>query len=362
MCKQISKIWESFRAAFDASPFRGSRDTTRLRKVLEAVTSRIWSLRLEYVAWVCQWLCGLLEWGGGCECCEENLLGGVKSECPKKGRRLSTAFTHSELVLKQGLDECNNWVANDFGGDAALWKEAQGCTRAAFALAHRKIAFLTRVPYLLVRLDQPNIAQKALEQFDSAPLHTHHRVSVQLLGHGGPWRQDVMQIGPEGNITSASLLSEVRSLQEIPFDDSVAERPHAVCSRHMAHARVAKWPWIASSCRLDQNLRDIDVVVPAIGADVEVEWERYTSVLQVSDAKARRSKRMTRKTFERCLYHMTHITSHAQRLADRLGGLDGDIGNDGDGDAGHRRGMGGILVDAPVEPLDGGDGLGNQSE
>ena len=48
------------------------------------------------------------------------------------------------------------------------------------------------------------------------------------------------------------------SVAEIPFDDVFNEGPHSLAKRIIDRTRRATWPWIASSMRVKQNLRDVE--------------------------------------------------------------------------------------------------------
>ena len=91
------------------------------------------------------------------------------------------------------------------------------------------------------------------------------------------------------------------------MDDTIVEGPHAVASRIFAHSRVAKWPWVASSMRLQGNLTDLRGLAPALELDVDVLWRSWKSILQVRLGRAGlRNKRVNTKRCLGVVYSMSH--------------------------------------------------------
>jgi hypothetical protein len=110
---------------------------------------------------------------------------------------------------------------------------------------------------------------------------------------------------------SMVLTREITSFENIPMDDTVGEGPHAIANAISVRARRSGWPWIASTMRLDQNLQDVSDLVPATDADLGVQWDLYKSVVQPPGRKSIRPKRMTRKKFERSVYHLAECCGRA---------------------------------------------------
>ena len=122
-----------------------------------------------------------------------------------------------------------------------------------------------------------------------------------------PLRRDIDLLLPDCSNASQLLEDEVASLSAIPMDDSIAETPHAVAKRLQQHGRATKFPWLASSMRLHQNLADCRDLTGALVADMHGEWCRYTSVVQVRPDKAHRSMRLPRHAFCSRMYQMSHL-------------------------------------------------------
>ena len=204
--------------------------------------------------------------------------------------------------------------------------------RACANLGKRKVAHLDRVPYLLARLDQPGIRDRCLEQWQEVSAAEHDLVTREFLDPSMRLRSFVDDIGDDGTIPSVILRYEVKSIQNVKMDDTVNEAPHAV-AEHVARRNVqSNWAWIASSARLEQNLDDIQSLSHC--CDLQTEWDRYTSVLQVSDIKARRSKKMKPREAYAQVYFMSHFSCACADLFDEDGADDDDHGGvDGDGNA-----------------------------
>ena len=87
--------------------------------------------------------------------------------------------------------------------------------------------------------------------------------------------------------------------------DLIVEFPHV--SRLVISGRATKFPFLASSMRLKQNLGTVRELGSAVSADLRLEWSSYTSLLQVHPKKCRRSMRISKKEFCRRLYRMGHF-------------------------------------------------------
>lgn len=185
-CSVVGGFLDSLREHFDPSPWRNLRDRSRLNKVLGALTCPMWKCQFIFVSWLMRWLGTIQSWGGGCSCHSfgEDKPGDDDDDdgasCPRKGRRLKEAFKFATDQLRIGLDEANLWGPDFFGGHPALWQEHQGCVRAVFRLASDKIHFLDRIPWLLVNLDVPGVRDRCVQQYESAPKASHHKVFTWL--------------------------------------------------------------------------------------------------------------------------------------------------------------------------------------
>ena len=109
------------------------------------------------------------------------------------------------------------------------------------------------------------------------------------------------RIHADGHIPDPEMRREVDSIQAIPFDDTVAEAPHARAKRFQRSATGGKWAWLASTMRLDQNLQDLKEMLPVVGADLNVLWKTHKSLLQWRERRVGRNFRLPPATL--CCAH-----------------------------------------------------------
>lgn len=318
---QLDSVIDSLRHHFRKESFKTTRDPARLRRITAALESPSWRNQFAFTLWLGRWLTRIMNWGGGCGCCPTSGTSATTT-CPWKGRRMSEAWGFSQAALKEGLDECNRWQPQTFQEGDRFWREAQGCVRAAYALAQDKMLYLNRLPYMLCRLDRPGVRDEALAQYARAPARDHHKVTNEFLGASSRLRVDVLRLSADGSGCTPALRAAIAGLQAIPLDDSVAESPHSRIKKLGEHSRAASFAWLSSSMRLMQNIKDVRSLVPMLGMDLEEEWGRFTSVLQVQPRRVNRSMRLSRGCFNQRLYSMSHFgAAPAHRRPD-----------DGDGD------------------------------
>lgn len=304
-CASLQKVIDTLRTSFDPKLCAGSRDSVSMGKMIKALRSDDWRRMLDFVSWYTNWLGSIMSWGQGCSCHNMELAGGASVECPWKGRRIKEAYGFATVELEKGLKYANTWGPETWKCNDENWVEMVGCVRASFHLALRKVAFLDKVPYLLARLGEPGVRDRCLSQWAACPADEHHRVTREFLHPEGGLRCDVEAMSADGSGMSARLATEVESLAAIPMDDSVAEAPHSAAARLMRHGRASKWPWIAASMRLQQNLQDAVLVPQAIDIDIEPLWATYTGVLRGPGNGILRNVRMSPKLFLQHLYHMS---------------------------------------------------------
>ena len=317
---------------FDPAPFARSRDRQRLTAVMAAFASDEWRRQLEYTHYIASWLVGLQQWGGGCDCHEEQLTQGASISCPWKGRRLANAFPHIQSELRRVLQESSQWTTETWQlGDRGLL-ECQGCVRGAVALARMKFQWADRLPYLLARLHEPGIARRCQEQWLSVPPAQHHRVSRYFME--GALRQEIDAVLPDGSGISARLRAALRGFDGVPFDDSVAEGPHARASRIAKHARASRWPWIASTLRLSQNIDTVRELLPIVGGDLRSRWCGSTSVIRHGGRWPLQRPRMSHGKFVDYVYRMSFCHEAEEAGADGEEDASGGDDDDDDDDSG----------------------------
>lgn len=307
-CKTLEPVIETLRLYFDPQLFKNSKDPARMKTVASALREEEWLLQFRFILWFTAWLCGIMSWVGGCDCCQDE-PGEVpaNSSCPRKGRRLKVAHRFAKAELERGLREANAWEADFFGGGERRWQELQGCVRSAVHLALQKIGFLGEVPYLLVRLDEPGVRDEVLTQWAATPPENHHKVTREFLTEGSPLRAAVDALQDDGSNVSPALAEELHSLRSIPLDDSVAEGPHARAKKIIEHSKGATWAWTASTMRLAQNLKDIQELGAALNERATTVWGKYKTILQTNPKKYSQNLKVNRKEFTNRLYHMSHL-------------------------------------------------------
>ena len=87
-------------------------------------------------------------------------------------------------------------------------------------------------------------------------------------------------------------------IRQIPFDDSIAETPHAVGNRLVRHGRNSGFAWQAASMRLHQNIADTREYSVALNADMQSLWYRSSSVLQMRKRAPNRPLRIKPKLYQ----------------------------------------------------------------
>ena len=353
-CRTLREVLGTLRVHFQFALFKNARDPIKVQRCASALRSDEWAWQFEFVCWFCEWLGSIQEWGRGCRCHEAELLDGSSGhvDCKWKGRRLKEAGEFVRIRLRAGLDECNAWTKHTFSCSDLDWTRLQACVRGSFHLAHARFKYLSLVPWLCARLLEPGVRDECLAQWASCSPEKHHPLTRRFCDPGSALRQDLDVLLPDCSNASERLRDEVDSVAALPMDDSYAESPHALAKRVKLHGRGAKFPWIASSMRLGQNLEDIGELAPALNMDTRREWCRSTSILQVNPQRAHRSMRLPRANFLNCFYRMAMFGRPRTRDEANEGDDDDqgdDPGDDDDDD--------GDAADAPKES-DAGVGSG----
>jgi hypothetical protein len=135
----------------------------------------------------------------------------------------------------------------------------------------------------------------------------HHPASIEVLSDTSFLKPLVLQISPEGGALPGPLQRVVDSIRDIPFDGSISEGPHAVAHRIGLSTRAARWPWIASSMRLEQNLSDVGSLPQLAGVSLQNMWNVWKSVLRTD--RRRRARGMHIKD-RAALQRIYHLSSH----------------------------------------------------
>lgn len=156
ICRPLRHILPTLAKHWQPSLFKNARDPEEIKDVTFALGSPAWHGQFEFMLWYSGWLCGLADWGKGCECCETELMMGVSVDCPRKGRRLREAYPVATARSAAALSECEEFSEGSFGPGVPI-EGVKGMVRHTYELAHRKLKHLRSVPYLFARLGEAEI-------------------------------------------------------------------------------------------------------------------------------------------------------------------------------------------------------------
>ena len=196
-CQALAGCVHTLAEQWDYKAFERSRDSATVRTANEAFAGNMWRRQFDFIQWLSSWLLGISSWVGGCPC---HVPGDADAEgCSMKGRRLKQAWAFVSQELGRGLAEANAWTEATWNLGLPFCLQAQAAVRIAYRLGHDKYAWLDDIPYILARLDEPGVAQRALQQYSMHGEGAHHRVSRAVLGEGRPLRLAVQSVLPDGS-------------------------------------------------------------------------------------------------------------------------------------------------------------------
>ena len=204
---------------------------------------------------------------------------------------------------------------------------SSGCLQSDSCQSTGQGAFPGEASILLSKLDRgAEAAQLALSQFEEVPEQQHHRVTLAFLGRQSVLRDDVMAVAA-GCPLSERLQAEVKWLQDIALGDSVGETPHAVATRLELHARGAKFGYHSATQRCEQNLGEVEALVPTLPVTLQWLWDEY---MRVGNMKTGRKLQMPRRALEKRVYHLQGMRSLDAGEDDNSEdcGVDSDVGRD----------------------------------
>lgn len=311
-CASLSPALDSLIQTFNPAPYQNTRDQARLKLVKGAMTEPFWREGFQFVTWYTKWIGGIMGWIAGCDCHDHD--DPLRPTCMMRSRRLKSAHGFVCQALDDGLREANGWTRDRFQVPLDVFLSMQGCARATVHVAHMKVEYLNRLPYILVRLDLPGIRRQCLQQWQSAAPAAHHRISRFFLEEGTDMRAAVDAIDDQGGNCAPMLRHEIRSLELTPMDDSIAEGPHALAKTIKDRSKASSFSWIAATMRVQQNVVDIENLRLALECDLSLTWASYKSILQVEERIMDRNIKMTRLRFLQHIYHMSHLTAKSDGL------------------------------------------------
>jgi hypothetical protein len=236
------------------------------------------------------------------------------------GRLLRHVYSVSESAFSEALCEAEGWASARFRGDEALLAQAQGVVRLVVGIGREKLEYLRTVPYLFVRLHEPGVVAEVIRQWESTPREQHHTVTLEFMDIGSPLRPLVYAFFVDSGRMPRMLEEACENNSDIPFDDVIAEGPHASAKRVIAKTRRATWVWVAAFLRVEQNLRS----VRTLGSGVELQplWERWPAAINTRHQRSVRGKR--RNVLSR-IYALRGAAFVVEDIADEHAALgDGD--------------------------------------
>lgn len=242
-------------------------------------------------------------WGSSCWCHQDEWHKGIPITCRHRGRLVPYAYDFACERIAEIVQEALEWTLAFWDGDADFLHKAVAVVRATASRALQKIEFLDRVPYLFAKLGyNPGIRPRLYAQY--AQPGTHQRQTYRFMIEDGELRSaiDVMRDGFD--LSNALLDQSVTAIRDLPLNDEVNEKPHAVFSRIHAHAPSSSFAWKASTSRLPQNLDDCYTLSAAASQDLQFHYNTFRQVVQPRNRK--RDPKMSRAKFESMFYKCSH--------------------------------------------------------
>ena len=287
----ISKIYDTLRENFASLEFvKRLREGSKTAALRETLSDEAFVPQMKFVSWFTAWLGGLEQWGGSC-LCHPDRRSGDNLVCDRKGRLLKVAYPHAVRELDAGLADAQTWEVTEFAPlQFNFTSQVLAAVRMTHAVAFKKLQYLDRVPYVLARWGEGGIKEKALSQFDSVAEEKHELITQHLLGRGTRTRALIERESETEALNDPEVMAVVVKLRSVCFDDSKCESPHARASREGQVSRRSRWPWIASSVRLDENISFVDEC--SEDYDVRRYWSTWKSVLQTHPKHQCRNKKI----------------------------------------------------------------------
>ena len=123
------------------------RDRVMFRGLQVCLRCHTWAVEKLFVAWYSDWICELLVWGGRCDCHEEDYNTEESHACKWEGRRLKTAYTHTQQRLKKGLGEARLWTPDRFESMNML-NICHACVESSYIEGLEQVKILDALPIL----------------------------------------------------------------------------------------------------------------------------------------------------------------------------------------------------------------------
>ena len=294
---------------------RKMRDKAAGKTLQKIFADVVFLPKLRFVLWYTDWLGELERWGGSCSCHQDAYRAGMAVECWRKGRLLQWAWPHAVRELRLGLREAESWGPDEYAPLPLQFVDtAQGAARLAHGLALEKLKHLDRLPYLLARWGEGGVKEQALAQFSSVQPQAHEPLTLEFLAEGSRLRATIDRCSESEALQDMEFSTAIARIRCIPLDDSRCEAPHARAGRVGGRSRRAKWPWIASDVRLEQNLHEFDSC-----SDNRLKhtcWKKAKAVLQLHPRKQHRAKKVSLRAAWQSFYWIPSAAGFAEHIED----------------------------------------------
>ena len=143
--------------------------------------------------------------------------------------------------------------------------------RLVAGVGRAKVGVMKQLPYAWARLGvHPEAKEEIIQLWNTTPEANRDPASQAIMTD--PVMRAQFDEYEHGSDMGEDLSSEVSSIADLNFDDSVGEGPHARATRVGMGSRRAQWPWIASTLRLDQNIALVERY-SELGVDMQSLWD-----------------------------------------------------------------------------------------
>ena len=181
LLEALVNVMAPLRASFRPDDFP-KEDRTEFRLVVEAILSdRFWRY-CKLVLLVTKETELLRSWCNGCACHEEQLKQHTKISCWMKSRRLPDLVDRLQRSY-QTWTEC--LATFQFDGDHQAIVDGSWLSRSFIGQLQLKTACLRLLPYVLVWVDRPEVAEQCLRDYERlrvVPAPPHPSCLPQVLG------------------------------------------------------------------------------------------------------------------------------------------------------------------------------------
>ena len=127
-----------------------------------------------------------------------------------KSRMLPYSWKYLIGKFDEMVATSHGWGAGAFTGTLDFCVKCKACVQFTRHVGLTSVFYnLSRIPFLMARLEQPGVAQECLAQYRSCPRRHHDKISIRILDDTRAFYDDVLAIRPDGSGLSPQLLIEV---------------------------------------------------------------------------------------------------------------------------------------------------------